>query len=235
MVSAPISCACGCGTPIQPVDSRGRERRYRVGHAGRNCWSTRDVERLLVLSERGLTDAQIARTLKRTQAAVVQRRVIVNRRLGHGDQLTTTEVARIFGVTSTGVRAWIRRGWLGARESGWLRYCKGELHRAWTITSADVESFMRDQALWVRWWPEDMPPGHWRDVALELRAGLTFLTTSEVGDLLGYTSAHVGHLIADGRLRGVRGCARFPSGRKGSRAWYVRSDWMPRSAAEIAA
>lgn len=229
------TCACGCGTLIRTVDSRGRPRRYRVGHAGRNCWSVREDERLLTLYERGVPDAEIARKLKRTQAAVVARRGKINARLGRGDQLTTAEVARIFGVTNACVRNWIRRGWILGQESGWLRSCKGTTYRAWWIRAADVESFVRDQALWVRWWPEDMPPGHWREVALELRGDRRFLTTTEVGAALGYTPAHVVHLIQAGRLRGVLGCTRFPSGRKGSRAWYVRSDWLPRSAAELAA
>lgn len=233
-VARRVACAGGCGAPIAGVDARGRVRRYRIGHAGRNCWTRRDDDRLLTLYERGATDVELARALGRTQAAVVARRGKILARLGRGDQLTTRDVARLFGVTNACVRNWIRRGWLAARRSGWLRRGRhgDATYRAWWSSAADVAAFMAREELWARWWPEDMPAGHWRLVALDLRGDRRFLTTAEVGARLGYTATHVAHLIETGRLRGVLGCARFPSGR--SRAWYVRSDWMPRSAAEIA-
>lgn len=226
-------CACGCGQTRRVVDARGRQRRYIYGHVGDRPqgrrWTVRDDDRLLTLWERGTPDREIARKLGRTQATVVARRQTILQRLGRGDQLYTRDVARIFGVTQACVRNWIRRGWLRAGHSGYLRVCKGKLYSAWWTSSADVEAFMRREDLWPRWWPEEIRDPHWRALADEIRGAVRFLTVPEVGRLIGFCDHAVMNRLRRGELRGIKG-----SERTGRSCWYVRSDWLPDSATGLA-
>lgn len=221
-----VRCACGCGERRPGSDSRGRERRYLPGHAKAPTaprWLLADDDRLWRLYEQGVSAREMARQLGRTPKAVAKRLSDVVAAPFRMLYLTTTEVGAAFGVTSHTVRHWIERGWLRGRRNGRKPALGGE----YWVDPEDLTAFVRDERYWCRWWPDDMPPGAWRRLALEARAGARFATVYEAGRLLGYDPSYLTKLCRLGRIPGIRGAVRRPDGWKGNRAWYVRLDLLP--------
>ena len=100
-------------------------------------WTSADDD--LLREKWGLvTDAYLARKLKRTRYACIIRakKLGINRKQWF---FTQTEVARLFGVDDHKVRAWIRDGHLVARGAPF----KIGPHRCWMITAKDLETFFK--------------------------------------------------------------------------------------------
>lgn len=170
-----------------------------------------------------MSDAEIARRLRHTQGVIVSRRCKVLRRIGGGDILLTSQIARTMGVSGVCVANWIRRGWLIAHRGGVHQNQGG----GWFyVRWQSLDAFIRDETHWGRWWIEDMPPSRWRHLAEHVRAGVELIDAQEAGRRLGYCSWWVHELIRRGALPGIRGSVRRPDGWHGSRTWYVRADQL---------
>lgn len=179
------------------------------------AWTTREEWRLLGLLESHATYARIAAELGRTVAAVKARcfrlggrRRGTTRTTAGGQPLAV--IARMFGVDDTTVAWWVGRGWL--RASRTAAQVGG---RSFTMVDrTDLLGFVRDERRWHLFDPARITDPVLRDEAREVRGGLVFWSTVEVGRRLGLTHGQVNHLIRQGRIRAVK---RGP-------AWLVRSD-----------
>lgn len=173
-------------------------------------WTKAEEWRLIDGLDHHLTHAQIAAQLGRTPMAVRDRAAKLKERLLKGRGLTVRATGQLFGVDSKTVAWWINQGWLPAAASkidmgrGCVRF----------IQRHDLEAFLADEAYWHLVDPARITDHNLRNWAIDIRHGLTFLTTAEAGRVLGIFHYAVNQLIRAGRLRAA----------KHGPNWMIRSD-----------
>lgn len=186
------SCLCGCGRSTRPG------YRYARGHSSRT-WTYQQDAKLSDLIEAGLGTPEIAKKLKRTTHSVRQRRAKLQRTWGGAIHLSMGKVGEILGISETAVSRLRRQKRLPTIRPNQYHY----------TTVADLEEFIRNRENWGQWRVEDMPPGHWRDLAEDVVTDRV-LSVDEAGDLIGICGGWVSHLISKGRLKGIVGRS-YPS------------------------
>ena len=163
-------------------------------------WTPERVTRLEGYLEQGLSDEVIARRFGVSSDAVnlarKRHRVDSRTRL----TLNSRKVAAQLGIPcSKTVVGWIEAGWLKARRGP----ARGG-NRQWLIKEEAVLDFLRDPAHWHRWQPERIPDICFREWAIEVRAGVRFLTVGEVAARYSVIVNMVGQWIHKGWLPAVR-------------------------------
>lgn len=202
------------GLPASRI-ARTRRKLLRSGQASHTprqpwrYWTARETDQLINLVEQGYGYAAIAKRLRRTETAVVQRAKRI------GVQITTTnatlsalDVAAHLGIPcSKVVSGWIRRGWLKARGAG------TPPRVLWRITWEDLTAFLENEAYWIAWRPDRIPDLALREWAQELRAKEErLLSQSDVARRYHVTVKAVGQWIDKGWLPAVRyGNRRVPA------------------------
>lgn len=171
--------------------------------------------RLAELLDAGLADEVIARELSaafgcRLTAEAVN---LARKRYGIASRTrrahTGRSVARLLGLgCSKQVARWCRAGWLRGRQTQ-----RRGGNRQWRILHDDLLAFLEDEAHWHRWQPERITDAALREWALELRAGVAFLTVGQVAERCYVEPTTVNQWIHRGEL---------PAVRNGN--WLVRSD-----------
>lgn len=89
-------------------------------------------------------------------------------------------------------------------------------HREWQASEEAVLAFIGDPATWHEWEPFELTDPHVRAWALELRAGVTFLSVREVARRFGVHPGTVTDWCQQGLLPAQGGGS--------SRGWAIRSD-----------
>lgn len=104
----------------------------------------------------------------------------------------TSEVAKLFGVTTKVVLFW--------RKQGWLKYLKED--RFTYIQHQDLKAFLSVREAWPWYRIEKMPMTMWRQRAYLTRKqiGGSWLSTQQVGALLYFSQTHIKELIRDGYI-----------------------------------
>lgn len=195
------SCCRWHGDPLL------RARALKTHH--RYVWTPERLETLCELMERGLSDAEIARRMQTTAAAVhlAHKRYNLPRR--RAMVLTAHDVARLLGKKcAKSVIRWIEDGMLRGR-----RGFKQGPNLTWLVTWQSLEAFVRDERYWPAWDPARVTNRELLRVAN--RPNLRFLTHAEVADICGVERQTVSTWIRKGWLRAVR---------YGN--WHVREDWL---------
>lgn len=138
-------------------------------------WTTRQIEELESLLERGLSDEHIGRRLGRSANAVnIQRK-----RLGIPSRtaqlLSCRQVADRLGIgCSKSVTRWIEAGYVRGRRGP-----RRGPYRQWQVTEENLFEFLENPAHWHRWEARRITDKGLREWALELPKP-RFLTLSEV-------------------------------------------------------
>lgn len=163
-------------------------------------WTARDLDRLDVMLEQGWADELIARKLKRTVTAINLQRKRRGMASRSARLMSARRVAAMLGVgCAKRVVTWITRGYLAGKQGP----MRGP-HRQWQVTEEAVWAFIEAPDHWHRWDPERIPDRDLREWAIEVRAGVRFLTTGQVAWRLYVTDRAVNDWIRAGLLRAVR-------------------------------
>lgn len=181
--------------------------------AGGPIWTQEEIATLTQLLEEHASYAAIGQRLGRKPYAVYKYAVYelgINLRAGNG--CTIRQVHLLFGVNRRKVHQWINGGHLQAHDAG----LRGGIR---IVEHAELERFIADEAVWHLFDPTKITDSAWREWAIEVRAGVRYLSLKEVGQVLFLTSSELMRRIRSGQLRAVRA----------GWNWRVRSDWLPRS------
>lgn len=173
-------------------------------------WTRAEESRLVDGLDRHQTHAEIGRQLGRTAGAVKARAGKLRERLIKGRGLSVTAVGQLLGIDPHGVAWWIKQGWLPATTSK-IDMGRGRVR---FVQRHDLEAFLADERFWHLVEPQRITESRLRDWATDIRGGLTFLSTAQVGRIFGISHHAVNQLIRAGRLRAAK---RGPN-------WLVRSD-----------
>lgn len=179
---------------------------------GRNNWTREDDMRLAEMLDDHTPYAAIAAALGRTVVAI---RIRSKRRglpaLSKAGGMMINKAARLLGVPcAKTVSWWCNEGWLRTHDiglrmrSGWIR----------VVEYDEMLAFLEDSRYWHLWQAERIADSGLREWASEMRAGVRFLTTGEIGKRLGLCCAAVNDRIHRGLLRAVK---RGPN-------WLVREE-----------
>jgi len=162
-------------------------------------YSAADLLTMEEMIYEGRTDAQIGRALGATANAVNiarKRHKIPSRRKV---LLTSRAVARHLGIPcEKTVVVWIKAGFLKARKGQ-----RVGRSRMWYIEEEALLDFLADPAYWHRWEPERVN-GYLRAWVAEMRNGVRFLTTGQVGAIFHVKHTTVNDWIHKGLLPAVR-------------------------------
>lgn len=150
--------------------------------------------------ERGWTDERIAVALGTTANAVI----LARKRNGIPSRsdtlLSCRTVADRLGIgCSKSVRRWIDAGWIKGKRGP-----KQGPHFQWQVHPDELMAFLERPEHWHRWNPERIPDAGLRQWAIEMRAGVRFLSLPEVAELLYAQPATVHQWIKKGWLPAVR-------------------------------
>ena len=213
-VHGETACAsCGREPSLPPRAAKPKIERLsrRGGKRGPN-WTPAEESRLVALIDAHRPYTEIAALLGRTEMAIRDRCAKLH--ASHrGNGYSGQRVARLLGIgCSKTVGWWCRQGWLRWHDVG-LRYCKGPMH---LIKHDDLVAFLEDERYWQVWQPERIVDAGLREWAQEMRAGVRYLTTAEVGERLYMSHYRVNQLIRKGKMRAV----------KWGPNWMVREDWV---------
>jgi DNA-binding Lrp family transcriptional regulator len=146
--------------------------------------------------------AEIAAALGRTETAVRLRR---KRRgmpaLSKAGGMTINRVALLLGIPcAKTVTWWAHSGWLPAHDIGM------RVHSGWVrvVEMDDLLAFLEEPKYWHLWQVDRIKDTGIREWALEMRAGVRFLTTGEVGERLGLCAGAVHDRIQRGLMKAVK-------------------------------
>lgn len=171
-------------------------------------WSGKEIDQLINLVEQGRSYPQIARTLKRTQTSITLKCKRLDIRITTTcATMSARDAAEALGIPcSKTIAAWIRRGWLQARDAGTGRVL-------WRITWEDLTAFLENPTYWVAWRPDRIPDLALREWAQELRAGEEpLLEHTAIAQRLGVGRDTIGNWLDRGYLPIVRyGNRRVPA------------------------
>lgn len=175
-------------------------------------WTEDDRMRAVLMTQEGRSVASMARSLRRTPAAVLchlsARGISISgiRR----DPLMTTrsaaQVARLFGMNERAVLGWIAKNLLAARRNRKYRPTAARQKSAgytfWRITDDALYAFISDRTHWPLWDVERMTDPDWRSYAAATRQAASgrWLTVGEVGARFCYSEAAVQRWIRCGLL-----------------------------------
>ena len=162
-------------------------------------WSAEDLLRLEELIARGWTDAKIGEALGCSAVAVQvirKRKGIPSRRRAI---LSARAVASKLGVScSKTVAWWIRAGYLRGRRGQ-----RAGPNRMWYVTEEALLAFLDDPHYWHLWEPAGVDDSL-RSWVTDIRNGDRFLSTGQVGAVLGVGHKAVWGYINRGLISGVR-------------------------------
>ena len=174
-------------------------------------WTAEEIGLLYEMAGEHRSHAQIAAALGRSECGVRIKCKRLGITLTKFAGMTANRLARWLGVPcAKTVSWWCNEGWLRCHDTG-IR-----VHSGWVrvVEMEDLLAFLEDERHWHLWEPERITDAGMREWASEMRAGVRFLTTGEVGDRLGLTCAAVNDRIHRGLMRGVK---------RGSN-WLVREE-----------
>lgn len=175
-------------------------------------WTPAEDFRLLGMLEQHHAFARIATRLGRSVVAVRARASEIGAALRTANGATVAQVARDLGVGRHTVTWWIARRWLRAHTAG-ARRGHGTPRM---IERADLEAFLEAERFWHLVDPARVADPDLRAWLLDVRDGVTFLSTEEAGARLALTGGRVRELAQEGRIRSVRR----------GHAMLIRSDWV---------
>lgn len=139
-------------------------------------WTRQELARLDMLLDQGLSDALIARRLKRSPEAINLARKRYGLKSRSGRLMSARAVADIMGIgCSKTVTRWMRRGYLAGKRGP-----RQGQHQQWQVDEEALWRFIENPRHWHRWQPERMTDTSLREWAQELRDGVRFLTVGEV-------------------------------------------------------
>ncbi len=179
-------------------------------------WTSEEQELLESLVEENKTDRQIAARLHRSAGSIKAKRVREQLAPAQETGYTRARLARLFGVGFMTMCRWFDAGWFGQS----IPVGKGTVR---IITEQDLTDFIENEVHWHEWEPLAMTDANWREHATDVRHGLTFLTTKDVGQRLGLTQATVLWRIGKGYIRALQ-CL--------DTSYVVRSDWLDETPVE---
>ena len=163
----------------------------------RKAWTPDDDMTLDDLAAQGLSMPQIARRMGRSVNSVDVRS---GGRLRGLRPMSARQVAALLGLGgSKTVSRWIAEGWLRGRK---LAVGAGAARR-WGVSEDALLTFLEDTAHWHRWEADRITDPDIREWALELRAGVRFLTLAEVARRFTVETKTVGQWIDNGYLPAV--------------------------------
>lgn len=195
------------GTPCRHLTRHGGPC-YRHGGTAppARIWTPAMQRRLEGLLEDGLTDREAAAKLGLTAGSISYARHVYGFARRDELLLTTRAAGAMLGFGPQVIVRWAQRGWLhGEQRTGRA----GQAN--WFFREAAVMAFMEDADHWHRWDPDRIPAARLRGWAQRMRAGVRFLSVSEVARRLCCAEGTVSVWIRAGRLRG-----------------YFRSTWLVR-------
>ena len=171
------------------------------GYWGNNRnWTARDSARVVEMIEDHRSYAEIAAALGRTEKAVQvwckRHGLSVTKSAGH----TVNSVARLMGVDAKTVARWCDRGWLKAHRTG-LKAYSGSIR---VVEHEYLLGWLEDPRYWHLWQPERIQDHGIREWAMEMRAGVRFLTVGEAAERMGVHVSTVNSHIHRGLIRAVR-------------------------------
>ena len=163
-------------------------------------WTARDLFRLDMLLDQGLSDAAIARRLKRTPEAISLTRKRHGLKSRSSRLMSARMVADLMGVgCAKSVIAWIEHGYLAGKRGP-----RRGPYRQWQVDEEALWRFIENRYHWHRWEPERITDPALREWAMELRAGVRFLTPGEVAWRCCVDASAVNVWIHNGLLPAVR-------------------------------
>lgn len=176
--------------------------------AGGRRWVSEDDIRLADLLDAHRNYAYIGRVLGRSACAV---RIRADRHLHQGvlrnNSRTLCGTARLLGIGDNSVQWWVQCGWLRSYRTGISTGPGGgEIQ---IVEHDDLLAFLENPAHWQVWQPERITEWALREWALEVRAGVRFLTVGEVARRLYVTSSTVLGWIHAGKLPAVKWGAKW--------------------------
>lgn len=199
----------GCQRPIagQGYCSLHYQRWRRYGdptvvrvQRSRRAWTPNELAEIEDLIGQGWSDERLAKRFGCTVNGIR----LARKRYGIPSRtealLNCRVIAERLGIAcSKSVARWIQRGWLrgrrGQRRGG---------NRQWYVTEDALLAFLEDPDHWHRWDPARIVDRDLREWAEELRAGVEFLTLSEVAERTFVQPKTVGQWIDKGWLPAVR-------------------------------
>lgn len=209
-VAVHVCSVPGCPAPTHArgmcIRHYQRVRRYGDPEAplrvrrSRRRWTAHDLFQLEGGIEAGWNDETIARKLGCTVEAMRMARKRHGLRSRRRVLMSARAVADLLGIgCSKTVVRWIERGWLaGRRGPGCGPY------QQWLVWEERLLKFLEDETHWHRWQAERITEPCLREWALELRAGVRFLTLAEVAERCYVTISAVQAWIHAGRLPALR-------------------------------
>ena len=178
------------------------------------------------LFQEGVSNAEIAQRLNRTEQATERKRHLLTARSGGREHFLVTDIAKIIGASDSPVHRWAQAGWLPSTRSG-QRSTGCNAPNIRHISREQFCAFLSDERYWGHWFVDHVKAGYWRNLAIHYRGNARLITTVEAGALLGQCSQAVSILFNQGLLPGVRGVGRTSTGRPRGNAIWIRADLIP--------
>lgn len=182
-----------------------RPRRHRP-------WTAERTSQLAALVECHTPWPEIARIIGHAEGYLKSRASMLGISQRHANGYTVSAVARMLAVDSHAVDRWARLGWLRARRTR-VRYGHGVLV---VVRHEDLIAYLEDERYWPAWEPGRIRDSALREWALELRAGVEYLTATQAAPLLFITPLGLQKAIREGRYPGV----------KVNNIWWIRRDQL---------
>lgn len=175
----------------------------------RRRWTKRDDQSLEGYLERGISWPRIAQLLKRSPSAAMRR----SHRLGlvspMREHRTQERTADLLGIDPGTVKRRVDEGLLRCHQVG-----KGNNV---VFHFDDICAFLENESAWHTFDPHKITDSALREWAIEIRHGVTFLTTDELAPKVGLVRSTIVQHIHAGHLRAVW---------VNSGHWLIRSDWV---------
>ena len=173
-------------------------------------WTQERTNELAELVERHAPWPRIARIMGNSESYLKTRAssLGISRRTANG--YTQAAVSRIMGVDSHGVDIWARKGWIRATRTR-VKLGHGVMV---VIRHEDLIAFLGNEHYWPAWNPERITDSGIREWAMEMRAGVEYLTTTQAAPLLFITPLGLQKAIREGRVKA----------RKIHTKWFIRRD-----------
>jgi excisionase family DNA binding protein len=167
----------------------------------RHNWTREEERRLGDLMCEYHSYAEIAAELGRSVWAIrLRAKRVLGLALSKAGGHTVNVTARLLGVDSHVVKRWCDRGWLKWHDIGMQVYSG----RVRLVGHDELLDFLEDEGHWHLYEPGKITDSGMREWAIEMRAGVRFLTTGQVGKRLGLSDAAVNDHIHRGSLRAVK-------------------------------
>lgn len=185
-------------TAVHAMAKRLREHGHSVPHPPRPTKpikpkGTRRSARRLYL--RGVNTSEIARRLGIHPSTVEAWAGKYDWRQ-RDDLVGTPVVAEILGLSVATINRYIEKGWLGC----YVGYV-GDRARRYAVSAAQIEAFLADPLNVLLWRTQDLPRGHWREVAARVRPAYT--SVPDEAKRRGCDVARISRYCSAGKIAGV--------------------------------